>query len=213
MALTFPYPLDFLNDYLREGSSTLSIQRNDELSGSGDGRYWTAELARPLWTITLPLVARRPAEARALDAKIIALNGSAKTLLWADPSYAPAFGATVELALATVTVASISTDRTALAFTGLPSGWVLSTGDRFSIVYGERYYLATISEDATADSAGATGEVSVFPYLPFGVSIGAVAEIVRPVMKCLIPPSGYTGFTFQPGNYGDGASLTLLQKP
>lgn len=214
MALTFPYPLDFLSDHLREGTVALSMMRNDELSGSGDGRYWTAQLARPLWAVSLGLAARRAEEARRLDAKILALNGSSKTLLWADPSYSgPAFGATVELAVSTVTVGAINDDRTAISFAGLPGSFALSAADRFSIIYGtDRYYFGTLSEDAVASTEGSTGEVAVFPYLPFGIAVGSAIEVIRPVLKCIIRPDGYTGFTAMPGGYGSGASLTLLQK-
>lgn len=212
MALTFPYPLDFLSDYVRKETVSLSIQRNDEMSGSGDGRYWTAQLSRPLWTASMSLKKASRFLAREIDAKIIALNGSANTLLWADPSYEPMFGTTVELAMSSIVVSGIKSDRTAISFSGLPPGFMICTGDRFSVNYSGRYYYASFSEDAQANASGSTSQVSVFPYVPMGMSAGASCEFIRPVMKCFIPPSGYTEYTMEYGDYAQGASLTLLQK-
>ncbi len=52
MAVSFPYLLSFRSDFLRASSSTPGIQRNDEMSGSG--QLWVAELATPARTFTLP---------------------------------------------------------------------------------------------------------------------------------------------------------------
>ncbi len=144
-----------------------------------------------------------------------ALNGSSDSFLFADPAYSgPAFGATVELALATVTVASINANRTAMSFAGMPPGFALRVGDRLSIPHGtDRQFYSALSSDGVADGAGKTGEISVFPYLPFGVAVGFVVELVKPTLKVIIPPSGYTPFTVYPGPYAAGASITMPQKP
>ena len=48
-------PLSYLSDLLCIDSVTWDVQRNDELSGSGDGRVWQAELAPPLWTADIAI--------------------------------------------------------------------------------------------------------------------------------------------------------------
>ena len=53
MAITHPYALSVLADRLDIESETWDIKRNDELSRTGDGRVWQAELAPSLWAATL----------------------------------------------------------------------------------------------------------------------------------------------------------------
>lgn len=77
MEISDVYPLSFLSDQLiTKQAVTVSLKRNDEQSGSGDGRYWIAQLARPLWQVEMTLEAMGRScipRARAIDAKIRAL--------------------------------------------------------------------------------------------------------------------------------------------
>ncbi|MFC5736946.1 hypothetical protein [Sinirhodobacter huangdaonensis] len=208
MPLNFPYPVDFLSHHIRETAIPLALRRFDESSGSGDGRVWSARMAPPLWTATLPLVARSSAEARAIDAKILALDGMGKAFLWADRSYSPAAGGT---AGQYVSVSSISADRTAVVLSGLPAGYEVSIGDRLSLTHGSgRVSLATFSAPAVADASGNTDAVEVYPYLPLWADVGQAVEMDRPCVKMCV--EAYTGFMAMPGQYSHGASLSLLQR-
>ncbi|WP_273687370.1 hypothetical protein [Ketogulonicigenium vulgare] len=211
MTVSYPYALGFLSDRLRANQVQLSIARFDERSGSGDGRIWAAQLAPPLWQLNLSLAARSAEDARALDARLHALDGSRGTFLWRDPTYRPAGG--FVHGLEAVQITAISDDRTAISLSGLPVGYEIYAGDRIGISFGEgRQYFATFAEDAIAGASGAVRPVGVFPYLPFGVNVGAAVELVAPVLKVIILPGGYTGFTQMPGGYGQGASLSLIQR-
>ncbi|SOC22000.1 hypothetical protein [Rhodobacter maris] len=208
MALTFPYPLAFLSAHIKETQIPLALRRFDEMSGNGRGQLWSARLATPLWTATVPLVARSWAEAREVDAKILALDGMAKTFLWTDPVYLPAAGGAPGDG---VIVAAIAQDRTALALSGLAAGYAVAIGDRLSIAHGAgRVWFATFVEAGVADASGTLAALSVYPYLPFGVATGDAVEMARPVFKAMV--EDYTGFTAMPGCYSQGAALTLLQK-
>lgn len=217
MAVPDIYPLAFLNDLLiTKQAVTVNLQRNEELSGSGDGRYWAAEMAAPLWTADLTLEAMGRecvARARSIDAKFRAL-GVNRSFLWADPTYrGPASGATVELARANVTVSAIGTDRTALSFAGLPAGYALSAGDRFSIEWADgRFYMAELSEDRVAIATGAIASVGVYPYPPMGLVVGRSVDFVRPVFRAIVPNDGYTPHSYIRGFVAQGAAVKLLQK-
>lgn len=204
-------PTSFLSDLLDPTSVTLDMRRNDEQSGSGDGRYWTAELARPLWTVDVQLNPVSHAVARMIDSRVRELNGSQKAFLFADPTYpGPAYGSLA--GLSAVTVASISTDRTAIALSGLPAGYEITKSDRLSIAWGtDRVYFAEFNSNATASAGGVTGEIAVTPYLPMGIAAGAVVELVTPTLRVIVPPGGYTPFTIYAG-YAGGASIKMLQK-
>lgn len=210
MALSYPYALDFLANCLGGERIPLALQRFDEQSGGGDGRFWSAQMATPLWGATYPLYAKSAAHAREINAKVYALDGMSKTMLWADPYYSgPASGATA--VLGAVTISGIRADRGAIALTGMPEGFVLSAGDYLSINYGQRVYFGTFAEGGTAGSAGGMGQKEIRPYLPLNITTGATVELVRPRFKAMV--TDFTPFANFRGKWGDSASITLLQKP
>lgn len=212
MALSFPYALDFLSNCLTAERIPLTLQRNDELSGGGDGRFWAAQMSRPLWSASFEVYSTTPAHAREINAKVYGLDGSQKTFLWCDHYYTgPTEGAT---GLGSVTMSGIAADRGRIAFSGLPAGFTLRTGDYLSIAYStDRVYFGTMCEDATANGSGVTPSRDVRPHIPLGISTGATVELVRPYFKAIIPPGGFTPFANFRGRWGDSASITVLQKP
>lgn len=209
MALSYPYSVNFLANCLTGERIPLQLQRNDELSGSGDGRYWAAQLSRPLWSASYSLYAKSAAHAREINAKIYGLDGSTGTFLWCDPYYeGPAAGdyAGVD----SIEIASLSSDRTRITFTNMPAGFEFTAGDYISVAYGtDRYYFATLCEGG--GSGGAPREVR--PAVPLGVSVGDTVTVSKPVFKAIIPPNGFTPFASFRGRWGDSASITVLQKP
>lgn len=214
MTITLPYPLSFLTDVLRAMSGRMDIQRRDEMSGIGDGRVWSAELAAPIWTGSYAMTAARPPDARAIDAKFRAL-GVNRPLLFADPGYDGPAGdpGGVIVGSNVVTLTLISTDRTAIRLGGLPSGYALAPGDRLSVAWGtDRYWLAETVEPAVASGLGETPTFSVHPYVPAGISAGATVEIVRPICKMIVRPGGYTAFESLPGYIASGARVDMVQK-
>jgi len=85
MAVTYPYPLAYLNDRLRIAEVDWTIQRNDELSGGGDGRVWQAELADPLWTADIRLATSYLDDAEELAAIIRKLHGAQESFFLCHP--------------------------------------------------------------------------------------------------------------------------------
>lgn len=211
MALSHPYTLDFLAKCLLGDRIPLELRRFDEMSGSGDGRFWAAQMATPLWGASYALTAHHAAHAREINAKVYALDGVSKPFLWADPYYqGPASGMTT--GLSAVTISGIRADRGAIALSGMPEGFVLSAGDYLSINYASgRAYFGTFAEGGTAGSAGGIGQKEIRPYLPFGILSGATVELVRPRFRAIV--AEYTPFASFKGAWGDSASITILQKP
>lgn len=182
-------------------------------NGLSNDSVWAAEMASPLWQASVSMAGRVSSQARLIDSRVRSL-GANGTFLWADSGYAgPASGLTVELAQASVAVSAINTDRTELRFSGLPAGFALSAGDRFSIEWAAgRFYMAELSEGRIATSAGVIASVDVYPFPPLGLMVGKAVNLVRPTFKAMVPPNGYTPFTYQPGSIAQGASLNILQK-
>lgn len=212
MAFSFPYEVSFLAQCLAGETIPLGLRRFDEMSGSGDGRMWGLQVATPLWGASYGLYSKHGAKAREINAKIYGLDGMSKTMLWADPYYkGPASGQVA--GLGAVTVSGIRADRGGIGLSGLPEGFTLTPGDYFSIQYGTgRVYFGTFGEGGTA---GAAGNISaareIRPYLPFGVSVGATVELVRPYFKAMV--TDFTPFANFRGRWGESASITIMQKP
>lgn len=219
MALTFPYPLPFLSDRMQYTDLTLDLQRFDEMSGSGDGRQWAAQLATPLWRARANLRTVTAREGKLINARAMALDGPSKTFLFADPTYTGPASGPYNWIGTNVTIAGVRSDRGAITLAGLPPEFVLTEGDFLSIEYsGGRVYFGQFLEGGTAGSAGNIQvQKEVRPYLPFGVGVGSPVVLVRPYFKAIIPSGGFTPYTFQPGDDGRGlavgASITVLQKP
>lgn len=205
MALSYPYALDFLSKCLNGPVIPLTLQRYDEQSGGGDGRFWSAELSPPLWTASYSLYAKHADHAREINAKVQALDGMQKPFLWCDGYYeGPAHG---PAGLGGVTVAGIRADRGAISLSGVPTGFQITAGDFVSITHsGGRVYFGQFAESG---AAGVTRELR--PYLPFGISAGAAVELVRPYFKAIV--TNYTPFANFRGRWGQDASITVLQKP
>lgn len=205
MALSFPYLLTYLSDVLKHGSFTPELRRNDEMSGSGDGRIWAASLSRPIWVASSPLSRVSTAEAREISAKLYALEGPNKTFRFAPPSYeGPANGAT---GLGSVTVDSISADRTRVALTGFPANFELVVGDYLSISYGGgKQYFGMVAEGDFQEGVQRT----VVPPLPFGVGVGNTVQLAKPFMIAVV--QSFQPFTHMAPDYAEGAALTIIQK-
>lgn len=75
-----------LADHLKIASVTWSVQRNDELSGVGDGRIWQAELAPPLWTGDVGIDALNNADAKQIAARVRGLHGARDAFFLYDPA-------------------------------------------------------------------------------------------------------------------------------
>lgn len=200
------YPASFLSDLLDPASVVFDMQRNDELSGSGDGQTWQAQLAPPLWSVTVALNPTDHDHARALESRVRALRGAANTFLFADPGYR---GPQAGNPGGAVTLTAIAGARNVLTLGGLPVGFEVAPGDRISIAWGrDRHYLGEVHAGATA-GAGGTAVITVEPSLPFGVAPGLAVEMMKPVARMML--AGFTPFTIYSG-YAGGASVKMLQK-
>lgn len=215
MALTYPYAVADFADRVTAIAPSIKfdLQRNDEQSGSGDGRYWVAELAPPLWTATIGLKGLKANDGRRMAALMRALGANGTFLLY-DPRacYPISDPGGAVLGSATVIVASIGSDRLSLGLAGLPSAYALSVGDRIQIDYlsGKIGYHDVVGE-AAADASGIIAALPVYPALASAIVPGDVVTLIKPCCKMMMVPGSVDPGTWSDGLDG-GAGFTAIQK-
>ncbi|WP_065091643.1 hypothetical protein [Rhizobium leucaenae] len=220
MTVVYPYSLAAFADLLKIGSVVWDIQRNDELSGTGDGRLWQAELAPPLWTGTVTLVPLLNQAAKQIAARIRKLHGAQEALFLYDPlsQYPQADIGGAVLGASLVQVAAVGSNFDTLSLKGLPAGYVLTVGDKMQIAYGgspTRYAFLEVSETIAANGTGTTPDFGVFPHVPTGVSANVAVTLKKPACKCVIVPGSANPGTAGGSNGGgvtSGLTFKVIQK-
>ena len=214
--VSYPYPLAFFADQLPIDNITWDIQRNDEMSGSGDGSLWQAELSTPLWVATVALTVMPNDLARQIAAKIRKLHGAQEVFrLYDTASLYPQLDPDgAKLGSSAVKIESIPGHRASLSLIGLPANYGFLPGDKFTVTYGSnptRVGFFEISEAASAGADGSTGLIGVFPHLPPGVNANADVRLIEPYCEMKIMPG-----THNPGSasklFTEGAGFKAIQK-
>lgn len=217
MAITYPYSLADLADLLRVSSVTWDVQRNDEVSGLGDGRVWQAELAPPLWKAEVTLIDLGHNQAKQIAALIRKLHGAQESFWLYDPlSKFPQYDPDGTLmGSATPTVRVIASDRVRMGLKGLPNRYKLAAGDKIQIAYGTnpvRNAFLEVCEATTASATdGTTVAFHVFPAIPTGVVADLPVILVRPACKVFILPGSHNPGRAQ-GMVTSGAGFTAIEK-
>jgi hypothetical protein len=207
-------PLSSINDILRIREVDWDINRNDEMSGGGDGRFWPAELADPLWTGRVTLAPGYHADLKRVAAKIRRLNGAQDAFFLCDPlsryPFADPDGAI--LGASVVQIASIGLDNRSLALKGLPAAYKLTTGDKGQVTFAtSRNFFFEVSEDVMANGSGVTPQFDIFPHCPPGLAVNDLVILAKPACRVFIMPGTHNPGTAS-GFVTDGASFTVMER-
>jgi hypothetical protein len=216
MAYSFPLARAALSDLLPINAVSWGAMRLDEMSGSGDGRFWQAELAPPLWQAEVTLDVRYHQEIKEIAATIRKLQGAKNSFDLEDPlskyPYQDPDGSI--LGASAVVVSAISGDRQTLTLSGLPALYKLTKGDKGSLDYtngaATRKYFFEVSETVTA-SGGGVVSFEVFPTVPLGAAVAAAVTLARPTCRGFIKPDSFKPGTAQ-NLFTSGASFTFLER-
>lgn len=213
MAVTYPYSIAFLADTLRIKTAITDIQRNDELSGTGDGRIWQAELAPPLWTLTVGLALDTHDKIKQVAAKIRKLHGAQEPFYMYDTmsKYPQADPKGIILGSSTVT-ATITSNKSIVAFTGLPVGYKITVGDKFTILNSmtNKPHYHEASETVLANSSG-VATFACFPHLSTNLDSGNAVILKKPYGRFIIVPDSFAPGTGE-GLYTEGAGFKAIEK-
>lgn len=217
MALTFPLSLNTFADKLRIATVRWELKRWDQLSGLGSGDVLAAQLAPPRIAGTVTLAPMYHDDAAEVQALVESLDGPLNSFfLYAPqkpfPRYDPDGS---KLGSTTVTIHTVGSNNKSLRLQGLPSGYVLSTGDYLAFDYGSnptRRAFHRIVETVTADGAGLSPLFEVRPHLRPGVTTTLAVTLKKPAAKVFIMPE-----TFDPGTaravITEGMQFEVMQRP
>lgn len=198
MALAFPLAFaDFMALIgLEDGSFTL--QRNDQVSGLGNGQPLNAELASPLWKFDGQTVAMKNDDAEALAAIFELLEAPGRDFYVANPrKIGPREDKDGDiLGSATPSIHSVASNNREARIKGLPSGYVLSRGDMVAVSYGpseskRRDILRIASAKVTADGDGITPLIEFSTFIRAGVAANDPVLLAPATMRAKLIPGSY----------------------
>lgn len=208
-------PLSYLFDLYKWNPWKWSIKRNDELSGSGDGRFWKAQMAAPLWKAEVSTRRMPNTVSEQLDAALRYLEHTGEPFLMASPVFCFPHADPKGLKLGSAEVTLVAIDpskRMALNLAGLPVGYRLSRGDKFSIPFGAgKVYFGEFSETMDAGLDGTLANIPVFPPAPFGLATGVTIDIVKPACPVVTMPESIV-VSEVVGSGSSNTSFTIIQK-
>lgn len=199
MALSFPRPLGQFWNTLRLIEAPLNIDVYQSTSGTRGGEVLTAEIAEPKWRMDVALAACTNDDADVFKGRINALvmRGSGGTFLARDVKRdGPRNDPTGSVISGSSPAVLGLSGRSGIRFTGLPAGYVISVGDRFSVSFGSnpvRYAFMEAAEGVTANGGGQTSFIDVTPFVKVGVTAGMAVTFVNPVVKMMIQPGSFSG--------------------
>lgn len=189
-----------------------NIQRHDEMSGSGSGDLWTAELADPLWTGDVALGEGMNGELKQAAARIRALGGSRIAFMMCDPisQFPQADLKGTLIGNAVITLRTIGSDRITARMQGFPPGYVLTVGDKLQVNYLTLSAFVEVGDTLAADANGNL-DVPIFPRLPSSFAAGALVIVKRPACPVIILPDSHKAGTAA-RTVTNGAGFKVIQK-
>ena len=199
-------------DKLPVASVDWSIQRNDELSGSGSGDMWSAELADPLWSGDVVLGNGRNNELKQAAARIRSLRGTQVAFMMCDPisQFPQSDPRGALIGDAVITLRTIGSDRITVRCQGFPPGYVLTVGDKLQINYMNLIAFVEVGDTLAADADGHL-DAPIFPRLPSSFAAGALVIVKRPACPVIIVPDSHKAGTAA-RTVTSGAGFKVIQK-
>lgn len=187
------YPINNLFDLAKIADATFWPMYRQELSRTAGGATQAKDLGSPLWRASFSTAPARRADAAALEAALISLNGSVGSFLAHDVRrpYPLAHADGVFSDAATLASVNLGGSAFALRLAGMPQGFTLSPGDYLSFQYGSRPSRALHMVTAGGAFDGQlTLDVEVFPAVRPGALAGAAVTFKRASCEMILEPGG-----------------------
>lgn len=193
MPQAFPVQIVDFFDAVGVVSATFHLPDIRTSGETGGGEIITMDTGSRLWKGSFSVSPKYTDEADEAQALGELLLQSGASFLITDgrkrgPRYDPN-GAI--LGASTPTISAISADRREISIAGLPSGYILQTGDLVSFVYGGVYALHRVYGTRTANGSGNMSALEVIPAIRTGATAGANLTLIDPVCKAVVNPGSF----------------------
>lgn len=194
-ALTFPLPLsDFWEAFdFMDGGTEIELIHSRRHSQDGAGNTFSAFMAQPKWRGSFQVLPVRNSDAGAIEAVFKALQARDGTFLAYDRrrAYPKRDLGGVKLGSAAPKVKSVGTNNRSIALKGLPDSYDLRMGDRLTVVDADKYFMAELMENVSANLSGETGEFEILPFIPPWVTANDNVLLIKPRAKFKIVAGSY----------------------
>lgn len=191
--MTLTFPRDMITG--RKWRQTrLALAQRQELSRTADGRTTARDLGIALWRGVQFMTVPMPRDnADLVMADFQSLRGAINSFYLYDVArqLPVAMSSEGQFDLSSVTVSSVSGSRDALALTGLPVGFVMTSGDYLSVqtaIGGRELFRVVNARQGEYDGLGTTPLMEVEPHVRVSVAPGDVVDLVRPLVEMRLEP-------------------------
>ena len=210
-----PIPQSELSDLLPIVSAPWVLKEQMEYSGLGTGEVLAAKLAPSRWSADVVLAPMVHTKARAIQAKLEALDGPIGNFYFASctNSYPAKDPGGVKLGSSAPKIDILGANNKSFSVKELPPGYELSGGDMLSISYGTnpvRRYLGRLVSDASASAGGFTGVFEIRPHLPAGITANMAVNFLKPAAKVFVVPDSLQ--VAHSGRFST-ISFSVMQRP
>lgn len=197
MAQSFPASVASFFNLLQISSGKVYLPAALEMSQTGAGEVFTADLGPRLWAGQVTLARRLHTDLAYVEAKLSLMQQAGAGFMAFDPRRTgPAYDPSgAILGAATVVINSLNSNHRDLTLSGLPAGYVITPGDYLGFSYGSspvRYAMHQVVIGKTANGSGVTTAIEVTPYIRDGAAVGATVTLLRPTFKAVIVPGSVT---------------------
>lgn len=189
------------------------LTNNTTSTQTDSGELLPSSRGARLWRATVPLAITPNRAAAAVQARLEVMARAGHSFLaWPLHDFMPASDPTgMILGAAAPVAASLPASLFEMRISGLPAGYIISTGDIISVLHQTyRRALLRVAEDATADISGLTPAFQIEPARPGGIVDGDAVTLIKPLGKFKIVPGSYNAGAHN-GVNTTGASFDIVQ--
>lgn len=184
------YPRTDLFDLCKINNATFWPMHRQELSRTAGGATQAKDLGSALWRASFTTAPARRADAAAIEAALISLNGSAGSFLAHDVRR-PFPAAHPGGFLGAVSISGLyAGDAFSVQLASSVAGLTLSVGDYIAFEYGARpsRALHMIQEAKSFSVPGEVQKIRVSPAIRPGALVGAEVSVNRPSCEMILEP-------------------------
>ena len=194
MAISYPLSAADFMGMLRVQAVVPYLQFQQELSALASGGVVAKDLGPALWMADVQTLVLRPLLFEEILAAIESLQGSIGTFFLYDTLKCCPKADPKGTILGASNVKINSTSARSISLKGLPAGYVISRGDRFSFNYGTplmRGYHRAL-ETVTANGSGITPAFDVAPQIRQGAAADQSVQLIKPTVLMRIVPNSFS---------------------